>query len=202
MTTTHELIDDTFDIYYGIRPHEGEVLSGDEVFLVRTENYVLLGIIDGLGHGKAAYQIAQEVKNYIETNHYQEIANLVRDAHQNFQGSRGAVVGLAKIQNNGYIEFIGIGNINCKIISKTQELSLLSKDGALGIRTRNICTIQAKMEAGTQLVMYSDGFGSNLFRNTTTFPPKGSKTLVSNLIEQFGKTHDDVSLIFLNKKHA
>lgn len=202
MTAIHEFNDKNFDICYGIRPYQGEVKSGDEVVLIRTEEYILIGIIDGLGHGKAAYDIAQSIKKYIEEQHSQDIETLVQNAHQNFKGSRGAVIGLAKIQNDGQIDFIGIGNISCKIINKSQEISLLSKDGALGIRTRNICTIKAKIEPGAILVMYSDGIGSQVFRNGIPALLKGSKDFVASLIAEFGKKHDDVSLIFLNKKHA
>jgi len=202
MTKTYQMEDDYFSIHYGIRPYVGERHSGDVVVIVRTEEYVLLGVIDGLGHGKEAADIAQKIKSYIETHSHEAVDILLQNAHEHFKGSRGAVIGLAKIQNSGSLNYVGIGNISCKIISNTKEFTLLSKDGALGLRSRNISTIQAEIKKGERLIMYSDGISNELFRSKYRLPNKGSKQLISTIIEKFGKGHDDVSLIYLNKTNG
>lgn len=202
MTRTYEMKDDSFLIYYGVRPFEGERVSGDEVVIVRTDDYVLVGIIDGLGHGEAASFIAKKIKTYIQDYHSQPIDMLVKNAHEQFKGSRGAVVGIAKIQNNGDMGFVGLGNISCKIMGKTQEFPLLSKDGALGIRSRTISITKAKIKKGEQLIMYSDGISNKLFRTPHQLPKRGSKELINKIIDNFGKQYDDASLIFLNKINA
>ena len=87
-------------------------------------------------------------------------------------------------------------------MGNTQSLPLISKDGALGIRSRRISITKAKIEKGDRLIMYSDGISNKLFRTPNRLPKRGSKELVNRIIDDFGKSYDDASLIFLNKINA
>ncbi len=51
-----------------IRPARGERVSGDEVLLERRGNLVLVGVVDGLGHGKPAHAAATEAKKYLRAH--------------------------------------------------------------------------------------------------------------------------------------
>ena len=198
--TANEWNDDDFHVAHAVRSCYGEQVSGDEVILVRADDYLLLGVIDGLGHGKEAADVAERVKIYIEEHHHLGFETLIQNAHQYFLGSRGVVLGLAKIFVDGDFEFIGIGNIRARVISEKDRLELVSKDGALGVRMRSSLFLQkTKMQKGDRLVMYSDGVSNRIFRENVSFPRAGSLQFIQTIIEKYGKEHDDASIIYLIK---
>lgn len=200
MIITNEYKDEVFQAFYGLRPYIGESVSGDEVVFSRQADYILVGIIDGLGHGKKAATVAQNMRDYFHDNHHLTVDTLLSQAHEAFKGSQGAVVALAKIHNNGQAEYIGLGNIEARVINSTRNMILLSRDGALGIRSRKIEAISWQMENNEILVLYSDGLSSQMLKtNTHGLPFIRSTNDIYKTIDTFGKAHDDVSLVYLHK---
>jgi len=204
MKRIREVHFDHYSVHYGIRSHIGEIHSGDDVCCIGGDDFVLLGIIDGLGHGKKAADIAVKVRKYIERYHTNDLRGLVEDAHHHFMGSQGASVGFVKVYDDARVEFVGLGNVMCKLINtQTKEhLSLLSKDGALGVRKRNISAVEAILEPNTILILYSDGISNEIIRNDYRWPSSGSKYTINDILLKYGKAHDDASFVYLNRKKA
>ena len=201
--TSNEWSDFDFYVSHAVRTCIGEQVSGDEVITIRTENYLLVGVIDGLGHGKEAAAVAKQVKAYVAEYENQDIETIIKGAHQHFLGSRGVVIGLARIYTDGAFEFLGIGNIRARIVSEKDRIELVSKDGALGVRMRASLFLQkTKMQKGDRLVMYSDGVSNRLFRDNIVFPRFGGLSFVQSVIEKYGKEHDDASILYLIKQEA
>jgi len=200
---SEEFNDDNFHIVSAVRCCTGETVSGDEVLAVKGENFILIAVIDGLGHGFEASEVAIRIKTYIEEHHNTEINELIQRAHKHFLGSRGAVVGLAKIYNDGQVEFLAVGNIRARLIGEKERFELVSTDGAIGVRMRNSLFLQRmKMQKGDRFIMYSDGVSNRLYRESSTFPRIGAKIFINNAIVQYGKDHDDASIIYLIKQEA
>lgn len=200
---SEELNDDNFHIVHAVRCCIGETVSGDEVVVMKGEDFMLIAVIDGLGHGPEASEVAIRIKAYIEEHYNTEINELIHQAHKHFLGSRGAVVGLAKIYNNGQAEFLAVGNIRARVIGEKERVELVSTDGALGVRMRNSLFLQrVKLQKGDRFIMFSDGISNRLYRESTTFPRIGAKYFIDNAVAQYGKEHDDASIIYLIKQEA
>ena len=198
MIITETFKDDFFECFYGIRPCVGQILSGDEIVLCRQADYIVVGVIDGLGHGKKASEVAQNIKAYIQEHHFLALDTLLSQAHEVFKGSQGAVVALAKIFANGQAQYIGLGNIETRLLSSQRNLILLPRDGALGIRSRRIEMTLWQMEANEILLFYSDGI-SNQIMKEGNLPFIRSTADIQRNIEIFGKSHDDAALFYLHK---
>lgn len=198
---TEEWKDDHFCLAHAVRPCQGEYISGDEILFQRKADYAIFGVIDGLGHGRAAAEVAQAVRIYFEEKEgTKDLIELVKTAHQNFLGSRGAVIALVKVFNNGDLEYLGIGNIRARIIrSHDDQIELIPKDGALGIRMRTISSCKEKLNNGDRLLLFSDGVSRNLIRQKSLMPKRNPIKFVHNVIKSFGKMHDDASVIYLIK---
>lgn len=198
MIITETFKDQFFECFYGVRPCIGQVLSGDEIVLLRQEEYIIVGIIDGLGHGKKASEVAKSLKTYFEAHHFLALDTLLLQAHEAFKGSQGAVVGLAKIFNDGKAQYIGLGNIETRLISAQRSLILLPRDGALGIRSRRIEMTQWQMEPNEMLLFYSDGISNQIMKDANLLHIRSTTDIQRN-IEIFGKSHDDAALFYLHK---
>lgn len=200
MIITETFEDNYFKVCYGIRPCAGEFVSGDDVVLLRYDSYILLGIIDGLGHGKKAAIVAQDLKNYIQEHHFLPLDELLTNAHEAFKGTQGAVISLVKIFNHGEAEFCGIGNAETRVFSRNRNIILLPKDGAIGIRSRKIELTRWDLQNSESLIMFSDGLSRQILK-----PNSGCTFSNPNLVDihkainNYGKSYDDVSLIYIHK---
>jgi phosphoserine phosphatase RsbX len=201
MTITNSHKDDSFHFFYGIRPCIGEVLSGDEVIFLRHEHGTFFGIIDGLGHGRKAATVAQEIKEYCLSNYQLPLTTLLTQAHEFFKGSQGAVIAICHIYNDGQAEYIGLGNVETRLLSPNpqRQIVLLPRDGALGIRSRTIQSTQWQMLEGESIVMYSDGISSQVLKANPNNLHIYHVADIRNVIDQYGKSHDDAAFLYLHK---
>lgn len=194
---------DSFEYWYGTRPFEYEWLCGDAAFAVETPDGLLLGLIDGLGHGRKAAEVAAEMQQFFEKHGELPLDELLRQAHEAFRGSQGAAVLLVRLFRSGELEQIGVGNVSCRIVSEmgAPGTMLLSKDGALGLRMRSTEMFKSRLQPGEGLLLYSDGISEDLIRSNYRLPMRNSSGLIETLIERFGKRHDDASVLYCTYNH-
>jgi len=179
-----------------IRPCQGERVSGDAVVILPLDGGIFAAIVDVLGHGPEAHELALTIDTYLSRYGSSDISGLMTRLHQHLKGTRGAVVGLCFIDTaSGRAEYAGTGNTVLRRFGDT-ETRLVSHDGVLGqnMRTPHPQTVQ--LEAGDLIVLYTDGirdrFTSDdypgLFHHA---PEKVARTIV----ERFGKSYDDAACI-------
>lgn len=196
MMLTNEWKDPHFEVFYGTRPCMGELKNGDAVLLMRNAQTLSVGIIDGLGHGSKAAEIASTIKQYVENLPPAPPDIYLLQSHLTFKGSHGACMGIAQIDETGNVTFSGLGNIACKVVSDQQIIPLLSKDGVIGIRSRTLDATKWKMNPNDLLVLFSDGM-SERADCTSLLRLALSQQSIAKCIHEFGKKHDDVSFLVL-----
>jgi serine phosphatase RsbU (regulator of sigma subunit) len=116
--------------------------------------------------------------------------------HQHLKGTRGAAVGLCAIDAaTGRIDYAGIGNTAIRRFGKA-ETRLVSQDGILGQNMRTPRPQTLQLEPGDLIVLYTDGvsdrFTSDDYPGVLRHAPK---EVASNIIQRFGKDHDDAACI-------
>lgn len=141
------------------KPKSGQNLCGDAFFVKETDDYLMIAIVDGLGSGKEAHQVADNSIKYLEENHSNSLENILRGCNQLLQGSRGAVMGVMKLAfASSTVSFAGIGNIQCILFSEEQRLSrALSSPGYLNGRPIQYRVTQLPYKKDTFFMMFSDG---------------------------------------------
>jgi len=187
-----------YDLGYGYRPFKHELHCGDAVFAIQSEDDSLLtGIIDGLGHGRKAAEVSRAMQAFFVEHPNLPVDALLLRAHEQFRASQGAVVGLVRLFGDGKIQYVGVGNIACRLVSAQGKarMSLLSKDGVLGLRLRGTEIQTAQLMTGESFVLYSDGISEDIIRSDFRFPLRVNEPVLTKIIETFGKWHDDVSFL-------
>ena len=140
-----------------VRPCQGERVSGDAVIVRPLEEGLFAAIVDVLGHGPDAHQLALDIDAYLAQYACADVAGLMGRLHQRLRGSRGAAVGLCAIDTAaGRLTYVGTGNTVLRRFGKA-ETRLVSHDGVLGqnMRTPHPQTLQ--LEEGDLVVLYTDG---------------------------------------------
>jgi len=179
-----------------IRPCRGEWVSGDAVVIRPLEEGLFAAIVDVLGHGPEAHHLAQVIDAYLERYSSTDVSGLMTRLHQHLKGTRGAAVGLCAIDSaQGRLSYVGTGNTTLRRFGKT-ETRLVSLDGVLGQNMRTPRPQTLQLESGDVLVLYTDGvsdrFTSNDYPGVLRHAPK---EVVSNIVQRFGKDHDDAACI-------
>ena len=179
-----------------IRPCKGETLSGDAVVIKPLEHGLFVAIVDVLGHGPEAHEVACMIERYLGRYGSSEVSSLMKTLHQHLKGTRGAAAGLCTIDaSTGRTDYVGIGNTALRRFGKV-ETRLVSKDGVLGQNMRTPLHQSLQLEPNDLLVFYTDGvsdrFTSDDYPGVFRHAPK---EVVNNIVQRFGKDHDDAACI-------
>ena len=178
------------------RPCHGEHLSGDAVVIRPLEQGLFVAIVDVLGHGPEAHELTHVIDAYLARYGSADVSGLMTRLHQHLKGTRGAAVGLCAIDAAaGRIDYAGIGNTVMRRFGEV-ETRLVSQDGVLGQNMRTPRPQTLELEPGDLIVLYTDGvsdrFTSDDYPGVLHHAPK---EVASNIVQRFGKDHDDAACI-------
>jgi serine phosphatase RsbU (regulator of sigma subunit) len=179
-----------------VRPCPGEWVSGDAVVIQPLDDGLFAAIVDVLGHGPEAHELAVAIDAYLVRHAGTDLSALMTDLHQHVKGTRGAAVGLCAIEAaTGRASYVGTGNTVLRRFGKTHT-RLVSQDGVLGQNMRTPRPQALQLESGDLTVLYTDGvrdrFTSDDYPGVFHHAPK---EVARTIIDRFGKSHDDAACI-------
>jgi len=179
-----------------IRPCPGERVSGDTVVIRPLEGGVFAAIVDVLGHGPDAHELALKIDGYLTRYGTSDVSGLIKRLHEHLKGTRGAAAGLCAIDADaGRVTYAGIGNTILRRFGKA-DTRLVSQDGVLGQNMRTPRPQTLELESGDLIVLYTDGvrdrFTSDDYAGVFHHAPK---EVVRTILDRFGKDHDDSACI-------
>jgi len=181
-----------------IRPLLSNVECGDTAVVRRIDNRLFLGLVDVLGHGREAYQVAEASKQFLEDHCGEPLVELMQHLHQHIRGSRGAVAGLCVLETEtDMLKFVGIGNITARTLG-AESRRLVSRSGVVGDIIPTPREESLTLSDGDILLMYTDGVKSHFeIEDWPQMRTSAAATLAHDIINLFGKDEDDAACIAL-----
>ena len=179
------------------RPCFGEIVNGDSIVVKEFEQFLLLSVIDGLGHGKLAMEISDQVASYLLLNDLKpDSKSILESTHNHMKGSKGAVIGIGILDKSKMeFQYSGLGNIICKVFG-AQNASLISANGLLGVRSREISNSVVELNKTDMILICSDGISENIkldvLPNYNTVP---ASIYAKMIVQEFGNPYDDASCL-------
>jgi phosphoserine phosphatase RsbX len=177
------------------RPRSGENVNGDAVVVRRLGHGVLVAIIDALGHGPKAAEVADSSVRYLDAAVHRTVSELVHGLHDALHGSRGAAALLFLLSENG-VEVCSVGNVELR--STNKKLPFVLTPGVLGLRLRQprICGAVAKAERVDRFILHSDGIsgGFDLKAHSAQSPCDVAK----HIFTTHRLSHDDATVVVLD----
>jgi len=180
------------------RCHPGEHLNGD-AYLVNhvSSNICTVAVIDGLGHGKEASLASELAKEQIILKSNLSVDKLMQHVHNSIRGTRGAVIGLARIDTEANkLSFSGIGNIESFVITEKEKKTLLSFGGIVGHNMRTPKVFEADFKPGNTLCMYSDGITSRWKPEDIEWNESPQKN-AEHIINKHSRLNDDATVLII-----
>jgi anti-sigma regulatory factor (Ser/Thr protein kinase) len=183
-----------------IRPCRGELVSGDEVYIERRGDHLLMALIDALGHGPQASKAARLAKVIIRETRKVSIMSIMQTLHDSLSSTVGAAISLCEIDLVTHTgQYCAVGNTVGRILGK-RDLRLHNVAGVIGSNYRPPTQDRFHLDSGEVLVLYSDGISDRF--GVDDYPQLGyqpARTVVTTILDRFGKEHDDASCLALRR---
>jgi hypothetical protein len=176
------------------RPYKGLSICGDSFVVERRNGTVLAAVVDGLGHGYESSVAAGRAVEIIREHAHLSVEAILRHCHRELRVTRGAAMGLLKVDEGGAGEFCGIGNIEVQALHGRSP-SVFCLAGIVGHNVRVSKVMSVAMSSGDIYCLTSDGVSSR--GNLKSCLPGPPETVARRIVESWGKDHDDATALVL-----
>jgi negative regulator of sigma-B (phosphoserine phosphatase) len=179
-------------------PKEGEEVSGDAAYTCVEEETALLAIVDALGHGPHAAEVADLAMSKLATlSTRTPVADSMADLDRHLRGSRGAAVLLCRFEGHE-VEMCSIGNVEARGVHRPFPLVLTA--GIVGTgRAHRLRVCKARLESGHRLLLFTDGVSARF--DLDVAKTGGPREICKNLLAKHRRPHDDATLMVVDMEN-
>lgn len=143
-------------------PKPGETQCGDAWCYTERVEGVLVLAIDGLGHGLAAAQAANEACRVFETEHHRPALRIMQSLHEALRPTRGAAVTLMEIDWDAQrATSVAVGNVQAALVTTDGVKRIAADNGIVGHVMSRPRVLVHECRSGTALIVHSDGLTAN-----------------------------------------
>jgi negative regulator of sigma-B (phosphoserine phosphatase) len=168
-------------------------VCGDDFFVRDEDASLLLGVIDGLGHGPESAVAAKRAREIIlDAPRGTSLGGLMELCHAGLRATRGAAMALVRLDTSGEAAFCGIGNIDARaVVGKPPSVFCLP--GIVGHNVRRIREMPFTVVAGEIQCLVSDGVLARADLATCLEGPPHE--LARRIVDRCGRAHDDATAL-------
>lgn len=179
-------------------PREGEQENGDAAVVRRTDDHLLVGVIDALGHGERAAEAARAGVRYLDDARLDRgLRPVIEGLHERLRGTRGAAAMLLLFQEQK-LEGCGVGNVALR--AYRARVPAMLTPGVLGGSVTRLRLFTAEVAPGDRIILFSDGISSRFEEEST----RSSSALATcqAIMERHRKPHDDATVLVTDIERA
>ncbi len=185
------------DIGASTRPHPRWPQNGDAFVIRKWNTSVLVGVIDGLGHGRYAHKASRTALSYIEKHYDQPLDSVFRGVGRACRATRGVVMALARFDwKQNRMSFASIGNIEARIMENKNKIRFITRRGIIGVNAPGPVVTTHEWDPVHVFVLFSDGIVSHW--KWEDFPGIASKTatvVAGELLHGLARENDDATVL-------
>ncbi len=176
-------------------PKPGFLESGDACWVRVQSDGLWLAVVDGSGHGPAAFEVAQTTLKILEAGSFLSPADGVRRCHQALLGTRGCVMALFQLNPEARtMTWVGVGNIAGVLLHRegnpvALRESLAMQEGGIGMHLPSLRPVTLAFQPGDWLVLTTDGVRSNFVAGVRE--AGSSQELADSLLKLYSRGSDD-----------
>jgi anti-sigma regulatory factor (Ser/Thr protein kinase) len=182
----------------------GEPVCGDGWAQERRSGGVTILVVDGLGHGPGAAEVATQAVHTFHAHPNASPRAHVENIHAALRATRGAAVAVADLDlGAGVVRFSGVGNIAALIVHGHKPRHLVSHNGTAGTGSPRITEFTYPWFPGALLVMHSDGVAT--IRDLATHPgvtERHPRLVAGVLYRDYRRGSDDATVVVAAERAA
>jgi hypothetical protein len=173
-------------------------VSGDLALVERRDHLTLLALVDALGHGPDAHEVAMHASRILRGKWSADAGACIRALHEGLRGTLGAVAGIAIVDHaTATLRYVGVGNTALRIFG-SKDSRLPSSAGTLGGQIRTPSEHRRAISGDDVVIMYTDGVKDRF--GLGDYPQmryQSAATIARAVVDRFGKPHDDAGCVVL-----
>jgi len=187
---------------YG-RPYPGEPRSGDHACVRRSDDRLVLGVCDGLGHGEPARDAATAAMRVLTAHANETPKRIVEACHASLGPTRGAVMAVLAVHEgraSPQLELASVGNITVERIGGRRARRMGASSFVVGSPQKQwrAHVESVDLDAGDVLLAYSDGITSRAsIADDLTLLREHPIVIAHQLVVRFARDNDDVLVAVL-----
>jgi negative regulator of sigma-B (phosphoserine phosphatase) len=177
----------------------GQPASGDIEIVEPFSGGVLVGAVDGLGHGRDAELAASQAASTLAGFAGEPVVHLVRRCHVALQKTRGAVMSLASFSSSdSTITWTGVGNVAAMLLrlgpnENAHREHLLVRGGVVGFQLPLLSEDVLLVAPGDTLVFATDGVHAGFAESLVLGAPP--QELAERILAHHVKGSDDALVL-------
>lgn len=177
----------------------GEAASGDRAVIRAFPGGVLIGALDGLGHGGEAAEAARRGCAMLERHVGESVITLVKRSHAELTDTRGVVMSLASLNViDGTLTWLGVGNVEGVLwqrdgIGRVVRSGLVTRGGVVGAQLPVLRAEVMTVSRGDLLVFATDGIRSDFAENVAL--EHSPQELADRILARYGRDTDDALVV-------
>jgi len=172
----------------------GRRQSGDRHVVCGFDGGMLLGVLDGLGHGREAHESASIAASTLEAHPSEDLASLFARCHERLRAARGVVMSLASFRfAEKSLFWGGVGNVEGRLVRRGDGRrceTLLLRAGVVGVQIPFFEAQALPLGPGDLLLLHTDGIGSHPAETMTSFTLPAQE-IANRILQRHQKGTDD-----------
>jgi anti-sigma regulatory factor (Ser/Thr protein kinase) len=180
------------------RAYPGEPLSGDHALWMWSEEALVVGVVDGLGHGPEARTAADRAIELMRERPQLSPEQMMERCDAGLKGTRGAALGIVRLDRQSRsLSHSCVGNIATLVCGPGQVNAMACSPGALGVSHQRVRASRQEtwLRPGELLVMHTDGLSSRTTIEDAVLLRRHPLVVAHDLMRRFSKRHDDALVL-------
>lgn len=196
---TDMLLPHVWDVGVATRARRCAAENGDAFVIRESQAALLVGLIDGLGHGEPAQKAALAAQTYVQKHFDQPLDKIFAGASRACSATRGVVMALARFPSNTHLSFASVGNIEARV-SGSCRVPFPVHRGILGAGETCVET-PVKLEEfdwnpETVLVLHTDGLRSRWnWNDFSGIERQPAQDIAAKLLRELASENDDATVL-------
>jgi anti-sigma regulatory factor (Ser/Thr protein kinase) len=183
------------------RPRMGTKENGDAFVVKEWDRHLLVGLIDGLGHGELAQKAALAAQYYVQSHYDSPLDKIFAGASRACRATRGVVMALARFDAPGQLSIAGIGNIEVRARTGSERLPFAIKRGYLGTTPLNARVQCFPWRPEWSLVMHTDGLSARWhWSDFAGFDLASPHAMAQALMKKLASGRDDATVLAVRSR--
>jgi hypothetical protein len=180
----------------------GESESGDRCVVRTSAQRTLIGVIDGLGHGREAASAAGAAAEILEGFSGEAVDSLLERCHERLRGTRGAAITLIVIDAGVTIaEWVGVGNVavgvrQTQTSGKSSCRELLVRSGIAGSSLTSARALRLPLNSGDMVLLATDGVDPRFIDSPEAISGnEPAQRVADTILASFATMRDDALVV-------
>jgi serine phosphatase RsbU (regulator of sigma subunit) len=169
-------------------------VSGDTVVIEHRDEILFLAIVDALGHGPQANDVANRAERFLRNGWSSDVLDTMHRLHSALKGTIGAAAGLCVVDRvTREVRYAAVGNTVLRTFG-SQATRLISADGIIGGHWRTPAVQAAPLNESGTILLYTDGVSDRF--DVEQYPQiiyHSASAIARKIVDRFGKPYDDAT---------